>query len=102
MQILPTSAATSAAGNVAQATNKDRGPTSAGDTALGSPAAGVERLLKSEGASPDRDAQGAGDGLADRQRNRSAKPSDSEPLATIEEPLPVRAPEPPSQIDLIG
>lgn len=102
MQILPTSAATSAAGNVAQATSRDRGQASSTESTHLAPQAGVDRLFKSEGASPDRDAQGAGDGLGDRNRKKTAVDNVVDQAAFEQESLPARSPEPPSQIDLLG
>lgn len=100
MQIPPSSAASAAAGNVSQATSKDRASSAAEATADHSPA-GFERLARSEASNPDRDAQGGGQGLGRDHRNPQATPTEPTALQP-KESLPVSPPEPPSELDIVG
>lgn len=99
MQIQPSMAAGAAAGSVAQAGSKDRAAASL-DSAGNALAATVERVARGEGAQADRDAQGGGQGLG----HQGAPPDETaQPNASaVEGGLAVRAPEPPSQLDIIG
>ncbi len=100
MQIQPSSAAGAAAGSVSQATSKDRagGSAAAEGAAVANPT-GVERVARGEETSADRDAQGGGAGL-DRRPSQPA--TNTPPVKDAFDNLPVRPPEPPSQLDLLG
>ena len=102
MQIQPTISAGAAAGSVSQATTKDRAAgSSAADAASQPTPATIEQVARSEQSSADRDAQGAGPSL-DFKKSNKKKHADQAPEAKPRESLPVKSPEPPSQLDLLG
>lgn len=102
MQIQPTISAGAAAGSVSQSTSKDRttGSSTADAAAQPTPAA-IEQVARSEQTSADRDAQGAGPSLSFKKENKKKNDGQDEPTAPRES-LPVKSPEPPSQLDLLG
>ncbi len=101
MQIQPTISAGAAASSVAQSTSKDRTVgTGAADSAAGNNPGQVEKVAQSEQSNADRDAQGAGP-MGSFKKNTKKKP-EPPPVTPTEESLPVKAPEPPSELDLIG
>jgi hypothetical protein len=102
MQIQPTVAAGSAAGSVSQASSKDRASAAtSAESTTPSPQTALEKVAQSEQSSSDRDAEGALYGRANKQNAKDGKPN-----RTAEEPphsgLPVKEPEPPSQLDIVG
>jgi hypothetical protein len=101
MQIQPSSAASAAAGTVSQATSKDRGAGTAGETIQLAATNQIERVARSEAASADRDAQGGGAGLG-RHGSENAENTSSTAVQSPPEDLPVAPPEPPSQLDIVG
>lgn len=102
MQIQPTISAGAAAGSVSQATTKDRAAGSSAADAANQPApALIEQVARSEQASADRDAQGAGPSL-DFKKSNKKKTAEQEIDRRQHEYLPVKSPEPPSQLDLLG
>lgn len=99
MQILPSTAASAAAGNVSQATSRDRGSGGATEAAHLSSPTGVERIARSEATDADRDAQGGGQGLD----ARGEQAADGDTSATeLNSGLPVSSFEEPSQLDIVG
>lgn len=102
MQIQPTLSAGAAASSVAQSTTKDRVAGSSAAEATTSPhQATVEQVAKSEQSSADRDAHGAGPAMSfkkDHKRNKDEHPAKH----NLADDLPVKSPEPPSQLDMIG
>jgi len=100
MLIQPSIAAGAAAGSVAQAGSKDRASAASSDAASNALTTTVERVARGEGAQADRDAQGGGQGLGSHgsQREAEAHSEGQEPSGG----LLARAPEPPSQLDIIG
>ncbi|MGN6547763.1 MAG: hypothetical protein ACTHK7_22125 [Aureliella sp.] len=99
MQILPSTAASAAAGNVSQATSRDRGPGATSEAAhLASPN-GVERIARGEAADADRDAQGGGQGLGARGEHAADTEASA---AELNSGLPVSSFEEPSQLDIVG
>lgn len=102
MQIQPTISAGAAAGSVSQSTSKDRasGSSSADAAAQPTPAT-IEQVARGEQASADRDAQGAGPGLSFKKTNKK-KMAEHEAQSPQWESLPVKSPEPPSELDLLG
>lgn len=102
MQIQPTISAGAAAGSVSQSTSKDRASgSSATDAATPPTPATIEQVAHSEQASADRDAEGAGPGLSFKKGNKK-KSDEREGPSPQWENLPVKSPEPPSELDLIG
>ena len=100
MQIQPSWAANAAAGNVSQATSKDRAPGGAVEAAHVMASNQVERIARSEASSADRDAHGGGQGLGEHGQPDS---QDSHATAAQSaEGMSVVSPEPPSQLDIIG
>ena len=102
MQIQPTISAGAAAGSVSQSTSKDRttGSSAADATAQPTPAS-IEQVARSEQSSADRDAQGAGPSLSFKKEHKKKHDGEGQP-APPRESLPVKSPEPPSQLDLLG
>ncbi len=102
MQIQPPISAAGAASIAAQATSKDatNNPAPAGNSS--NQASSVEQ---SEQSNQDRDAQGQGDGLADRGSNETARNSAGEEAKTQEEahkPAPRLPGQPPARLDIMG
>ena len=102
MQIQPTISAGAAASSVAQSGSKDRAAgTSSSADAAGHPAStNIEQVARSQEANADRDAHGAGPTFEFKKSGK--KKSDASGEAHLPESLPVRSPEPPSQLDLLG
>lgn len=102
MQIQPTVSAGAAAGTVSQSNSKDRttGSSSADAASQPTPAV-VEQVARSEQSSADRDAQGALPAMSFKKGSKK-KPDQPEVVAKESESLPVKSPEPPSELDLIG
>jgi hypothetical protein len=101
MQIQPSWAANAAAGTVSQATSKDRAPGGAVEAAHVMASNQVERVARTESSSADRDAHGGGQGLG-----AHGQPASEHQAATTgtqaADGMSVVAPEPPSQLDIIG
>jgi hypothetical protein len=94
-------AASSAASTIAQGAVRERSSGNA-EGPSASPM-GIEQVHKSEGANPDRDAQGGGDAPLEHPTEATATPAPrdnatTDPFAN----LPVRAAEPPGELDLLG
>lgn len=102
MQIQPPLSAAQAASIAAQASSKDSSAQAAGGTESSVQKTDAQ-LEKSGDSSPDRDAQGQGDGLADDENAGDQNDVIAE-VEAIEEILTSDLPpiEPPSQIDMIG
>ena len=102
MQIPPTSSASQAASIAAQTTAKESS-TAANQTASSVQTASNAALEKSNEASPDRDAQGQGDGLAGDEKKRTADELElsTQPEAS-HQPLPPLDDQPPDQLDIVG
>ncbi|MCC6511216.1 MAG: hypothetical protein IT423_19095 [Pirellulaceae bacterium] len=103
MQIQPTVAAGAAAGNVSQAASRDRASAagSSDNAATSATQTAVEKVARSEQSSADRDAYGAGPGLDAQHQDHSEESSKKQPTPHHES-LPVRPPEPPSELDILG
>ncbi len=106
MFIPPASSASQAASAAAQAIAKE---TTAEASSTGGSAAKQASVEKSNSASPDRDAQGQGDGLPGERRPvivdelEVGSSNDTQvPPTQASEVAPLLPDEPPSQIDIIG
>ncbi len=103
MQIQPTIAAGAAAGSVSQSTSKDRAAgSSAADAATQATPATIEQVARSEQSSADRDAQGAGPMLGFKKGNKKKGEDAEQQPPSDRQSLPVKSPEPPGELDLIG
>lgn len=104
MQIQPnltSTAATSAAASVSQASSKDRTTGGATDAAA-TTTNGVERIARAEASHADRDAQGGGEGLPPRnptsvEDELSIDDQTDLPLSPLDPPT-----DPPSLLDIVG
>ena len=105
MQIQPSYAASAAAGNVSQATSKDRSSGATSEAAHLAPAAHVERVARAEQSSADRDAQGGGQGLGPHDRPKTPEQSATATDFVADEladELSAHSAEPPGELDIIG
>ncbi len=98
----PLAAASIAAAAVSQSTAKDRASTAEAAN-HGHVSFTAETIGRAEQSSADRDAQGGGEGLDHGLHRRSRLPSNTtEQPASIDLEFRATAPEPPSQLDLLG
>lgn len=106
MYIPPSSAASAAASSISQAASKDRSSGGQVDAAQITTSTQVEQVARGEAASPDRDAQGGGQGLGAHDRQPADGQPGHHPSAARSHSdaadMPVHDPEPPSELDIVG
>lgn len=99
MQIPPFSAAAQAAGVTSQSTSKDKASSGTDATPPTVATPTDVQVEQSGSSSPDRDAQGQGDGLA---RGGKRKPAEEETEAPETTPSALLPGEEPGQLDITG